>query len=626
MITQLFSKFQNKLLILLFLSTLIPAAIVGGYSTLSYRKVVTELLYNQMARQGIDSESKISSFLKNIKADVLYLSQTPPVQGMVRARSNQGIDPQDKSSNQESKNQLEIIFSSFLKSKPYYYQLRYLDENGNELVRVDFKDGKIQTIPDSQLQNKQNNDYFTETMKLSSGEIFVSQVNLNQENGQIEVPYIPVIRYSTPIYSAAGEKKGIMIANVLADSFLEMVDEKAGENSQQAFIINEEGYYIYHGDESKEWGFDLNKKETVFQDYPEKISQQLLSFQPGFLPKETDWIISYNPIITNISKGKKNGFVLVYVAPKDVVFAPINTLTTVAILITGISLVIVLQLGSMILKNLLGSIRDITEVVSSFSIELLATIEQQERMTVQQSASVQETTVAIDRINAASAESARQAQNAAIGGKHALIRVEQGSKAVSKTFEEMETLKEKVEAIASRSFSLNEQTNKINTISNLVSNLATETNMLALNAAVEAVRAGEQGKGFGVVASEIRKLADRSKQSTQNISTVVKDIERAVNSMALAAHEGQTNVATGVKIAQNTAEVFTDIAGGMEQIVEHTQQIALTAQQQSLAIEQVMTAMNALTYEAAETATSMTHIKTGIQKLNETALNLKSMI
>lgn len=625
MITQLFSKFQNKLLILLFLSTLIPVAIVGGYSTLSYRKVLTELLYNQMARQGTDSESKITSFLKNVKADVLYLSQTPPVQGIVRARANQGIDPEYKSSYQEWKNQLEIIFSSFQGSKPYYYQLRYLDENGNELVRMDFKDGTIQTIPDAQLQNKASHDYFTETMKLNPGEIFVSEVNLNRENGQIEVPYTPVIRYSTPIYSATGEKKGILIANVFADSFLEMVNGKTGDDSHEAFIINPEGYYIYHQDDSKEWGFDLNKQETVVQDYPENISQQLLSFQSGFISEGSDWVISYNPIFPS-SQNLKKGFVLVYAAPKDVVFAPINNLSTVAILITGVALVIVLQVGSMILKNLLGSIRDITGVVSSFSIELLATIEQQERMTVQQSASVQETTVAIDRINAASAESARQAQNAALGGQNALIRVEEGSKAVSQTFEEMETLKEKVEAIASRSFSLNEQTNKISTISNLVSNLASETNMLALNASVEAVRAGEQGKGFGVVASEIRKLADRSKQSTENISTVVKDIERAVNSMALAAHEGQTNVETGVKIAQNTAEVFTDIAGGMEQIVEHTQQIALTAQQQSLAIEQVMTAMNDLTHEAAETATSMTHVKTGIQKLNETALNLKSMI
>jgi methyl-accepting chemotaxis protein len=625
MITQLFSKFQNKLLILLFLSTFIPVAIVGGYSTLSYRKVLTELLYNQMVRQGTDSESKITSFLNNVKADVLYLSQTPPVQGIARARANQGIDPKDNSSYQDWKDRLEIIFYSFLESKQYYYQLRYLDENGNELVRMDLKNGTIQTIPDSQLQNKADHEYFIETMKLNFGEIFVSEVNLNRENGQIEVPYIPVIRYSTPIYNATGEKRGIVIANVFADYFLEMVDETTEDDSHETFVINPEGYYIYHRNESKEWGFDLNEQKTIFEDYPEEISQKLLSFEPGFISEESNWLISYNPISPN-SQSHKNGFVLVYAAPQDVVFGPINTLSTVAILITGVSLVIVLQVGSMILKNLLGSIREITGVVSSFSIELLATIEQQERMTVQQSASVQETTVAIDRINAASAESARQAQNAAIGGKHALIRVEEGSKAVSQTFEEMETLKEKVEAIASRSFSLNEQTNKISTISNLVSNLATETNMLALNAAVEAVRAGEHGKGFGVVASEIRKLADRSKQSTQNISTLIQDIEQAVNSMALAAHEGQTNVKTGVKIAQNTAEVFTDIAGGMEQIVEHTQQIALTAQQQSLAIEQVMTAMNDLTHEAAETATSMTHVKTGIQKLNETALNLKSMI
>ncbi|MGD1717232.1 methyl-accepting chemotaxis protein [Dapis sp. BLCC M172] len=85
---------------------------------------------------------------------------------------------------------------------------------------------------------------------------------------------------------------------------------------------------------------------------------------------------------------------------------------------------------------------------------------------------------------------------------------------------------------------LSEQTNQIGNISQLVGDLANQTNMLALNAAVEAVRAGEHGKGFGVVASEIRKLADESRKSAEKIYTLVADIQTSINSTVLATEAG----------------------------------------------------------------------------------------
>lgn len=106
----------------------------------------------------------------------------------------------------------------------------------------------------------------------------------------------------------------------------------------------------------------------------------------------------------------------------------------------------------------------------------------------------------------------------------------------------MSTLKDKVNALAEQILHLSEQTQQIGGISELVGNLANQTNMLALNAAIEAARAGEHGKGFGVVAGEIRKLADQSKKSAEKINALVTDIPGAINTTVIVTDEGTKTV------------------------------------------------------------------------------------
>jgi methyl-accepting chemotaxis protein len=173
---------------------------------------------------------------------------------------------------------------------------------------------------------------------------------------------------------------------------------------------------------------------------------------------------------------------------------------------------------------------------------------------------------------------------------------------------------------------LSEQTDRIGNISSVVSDLANQTNMLALNAAVEAVRAGEHGKGFGVVASEIRKLSDRSKKSATQINLLVADIQKAINSTVMVTDEGTKTVESGVNIASETAAAFAGVANAINNVVLSSQQVSLNAKQQAVAIEQVVEAMNSLNQAAAQTASGITQTKVGTQKLNEAALDLKAII
>lgn len=269
--------------------------------------------------------------------------------------------------------------------------------------------------------------------------------------------------------------------------------------------------------------------------------------------------------------------------------------------------------------------RAISSIATS-STEIAATVEEQERMASQQAASVNQTTTTMDELGASSRATSQQIETAVVQAMQALNLAGGGTKAVEQTLEAMATLKTKVQDIQGQIIELSEQTDHIGNISTVVSDLANQTNMLALNAAVEAVRAGEHGKGFGVVASEIRKLADRSKKSGAQINLLVADIQKAINSTVMVTDEGTKTVESGVNIASETAAAFAGVANAINNVVLSSQQISLNAKQQSIAIEQVVQAMNSLNQAAAQTACGISQTKVGTQKLNEAALDLKAVL
>jgi methyl-accepting chemotaxis protein len=292
--------------------------------------------------------------------------------------------------------------------------------------------------------------------------------------------------------------------------------------------------------------------------------------------------------------------------------------------LTAIILGIALSIA--IAKPLDKALKGIINMIVSSSTEIAATIEQQERIAVQQAASVNQTTTTMDELGASSRQSAMQAESALENASHVLNMAAEGSKVVQKTQQGMLTLTEKVGGIAEQVLHLSQQTNQIANITNLVSDLANQTNMLAINATVEAVRAGEQGKGFGVVAREIRRLADQSKQSAAEINDLINDIQNAINKTVMVTGEGNTTLDNSLKLTEGTAETFNHVANAINSVVVSSQQIYLNTKQQALAIEQVVDAMNALNKGAGEAASGITQSRIGTQKLNQAALNLRYVV
>ncbi|NJP20679.1 MAG: chemotaxis protein [Hydrococcus sp. CRU_1_1] len=301
----------------------------------------------------------------------------------------------------------------------------------------------------------------------------------------------------------------------------------------------------------------------------------------------------------------------------------LNIIVILASLIsTGASIALGLWIASVISRIIART----TNKIASSANEIAATVEQQERTITQQATSVNETSTTIDELGASSRQSAEQAESSASGARQVLDLAEAGTKTVQQTMQGMSSLKEQVRAIAEQIMRLSEQTGQITNISDLVGDIANQTNMLALNAAVEAARAGEQGKGFSVVASEIRKLADESKKSTEKINALVTDLQASMNSTVMVTDEGTKKTDTSIKLAQETAETFVTVTDAVNNVFVNNQQISLSAKQQAVAVQEILSAINAINSGSRETVTGISQVKVSTQQLNEAAKQLQALV
>lgn len=616
-------KIQQQLLLLILLSAAIPAAAVGLLGTVSATTALGDNATVSVQDEAEKNIEEINTFLTGVNEDVLVLSKLPSVQGMIRARANGGTDPQDESSYDEWAGRLEEIFVSMMEEKTQYMQLRYLDESGDELVRVDSDGATVTPIARDQLQNKGDRDYFTNTISLTPGDVYTSPVNLNQEQGEIERPFKPVIRYATPVVDASGQQRGIVIANVFANKFLEFLADAEGLEQEELQLVNNDGYYLAHSDPEKLWGFDLGKDETLANDYSSEIAEQILSSEEGTI-NFGDSILAYERYVPN--ENQPYALTAIAKVPRSEVFASVNSFKLFAALTVIVSLGLVVPFAIWRGRQLVSVLSKVSSNIASSTQEMASTVAEQERIATQQAASVSETTTTMDELEASSRHAAEQASAAVEAAKQAFTASEEGADSLVAGLEGMFSLESKVDAIAEQIVNLSSQADQISNISQLVIDFANQTNMLALNSSVEAVRAGEHGKGFAVVANEIRKLADQSQQSADKINNLVSDIQKAINETVMVTEEGTKTVKTGVELAKRTETAFGQIQESVNQVVLNNQQVSLNLKQQVDAIKQVVHAMELINRGAKETAGGLNQTKVGTEQLSEAALDLEKII
>lgn len=143
----------------------------------------------------------------------------------------------------------------FSQQYPHYWKLRLLDLDGQELLRINQSEHGSYQVADQVLENKTHRYYVQEALDLKKDEAYLSPLDLNVENGQIELPIKPVIRVAVPVFDPQGHKRGIIIITYLATDLLHDLQSLSKHEHQRLWLVNEDGYWLMHDQHQYEWGF-----------------------------------------------------------------------------------------------------------------------------------------------------------------------------------------------------------------------------------------------------------------------------------------------------------------------------------------------------------------------------------
>ncbi|NHC33085.1 methyl-accepting chemotaxis protein [Scytonema millei] len=562
--------------------------------------------YRQNAIQSQESlafslADKVGRFMFERAGDIRVISRLP-------------ILNNPEGTKEITQQQRQNVLDGFMRIYGVYDSIAVMDLSGKVILRTT---GETST-------NLADRDYFKEVIRTK--QIAIIQPR-KSSNGEVTV------HLAAPIINAnTGKMIGVVRARMPVKSLDSILNEKIFNASQQTQQVGSSSKE-YHLISSDEKFFAAREAEQVGRDAKEDFASFVKMHAEKKMATAIDidrldkseQLVSYAPVPNTEGMPELNWSVILAEDTKSV-FAGQQQLITNLLLGTGITLLVAGGLAVLFASRTAKMIQQIANAVASSSTEIGATVEQQERTTTEQASSVNQTTVTVEELGAASRQSAEQAEASAAGARQALELADNGSKAVHQTMAEMSTVRDKVGAIAEQIMRLSEQTTQIGSISDLVADVANQTNMLALNAAVEAARAGEHGKGFGVVAGEIRKLADQSKKSAEKINALVNDIQASINSTVMATDEGTKSVDYGLRLAQGTVESFTGVADAVNHVFLNSQQISLSAKQQAVSVQQVVSAMNEINLGAKDTAAGINQVRVSTQQLNQVAQQLQAIV
>ncbi|MEA2624969.1 MAG: hypothetical protein QOD06_1014 [Candidatus Binatota bacterium] len=236
---------------------------------------------------------------------------------------------------------------------------------------------------------------------------------------------------------------------------------------------------------------------------------------------------------------------------------------------------------------LLDAIRIAVEDVNAASHGILATTSQQASGAQQQAATVSETAVTADEVAQTAGQVAERAKTVSDSVRRTAEVGEAGRQAVEGSITALQSLREQVESTAQTILALAEQAQAIGEIIATVNDIAEQTNLLALNAAIEASRAGEHGKGFGVVAAEVKELANQSKQATVQVRQILGEIQKATNAAVLSTEAVTRGMSDATEISSRAGAAIHVLAEALSEAAQAGMQIAASAGQQAQAMAQI---------------------------------------
>lgn len=277
------------------------------------------------------------------------------------------------------------------------------------------------------------------------------------------------------------------------------------------------------------------------------------------------------------------------------------------------------------LRTMIREMSNYADEVASAATELTQVNQETDKGIQQQRDQLSSAATAMNEMTATVEEVARNSQSAADGANNTSSEAHDGREVVTKTMTAMNTLSGQIGETADMMATLKQESDNVGTVLQVIEDVAEQTNLLALNAAIEAARAGEHGRGFAVVADEVRSLATRTKDSTNEIQSIIEQVQTSAGRAEQSMQQSREHATESVTQAEHADESLERITGAVANINEMIQQIASAAEEQSATAKEINENIHNITQVAEDNARSVVQSTEASESMSQLAEKLRQI-
>ena len=336
-------RMRTKIVIPMVVLAVVPPLFVGLFTIARSRASLRDSAIERVKFDAASRARSVRGFLLGVQKDVRFLATMPAIRNLARAEAARASDEFVLS---RSIAERELLI--FAQGKIAYYQVRYLDSAGREVVRLNIDKGQAKVVPLSRLQDKSDRYYVTEALAMGPGPIYVSRMDLNIEHGEVELPPRGVVRYATVVSGTNGRGRGLVVINLYAEAILSLLAPLP--SGSEAWLVDREGAYLGYVGESEEKRslYRLGNQRRLSVDYSREDVVSILSHEPrDSLIETAAALVSFAPItLDDASSQRRWNLLIAY--PRAPIEAPIRHLTVFLLVVLVFVVVVAGVLGVLV--------------------------------------------------------------------------------------------------------------------------------------------------------------------------------------------------------------------------------------------------------------------------------------
>ncbi len=648
----------------------VPCIVLGMTAYVMQKDVLTTEAFQSQTSELDEKLKDLDTYLNEVKVDAEEMSDRFTMQKLVEAISNR----EDEAEVEWFRHVREDI-TRFGNLRKRYVRIQLLDNTGQETIRIDFEGDNAIVQPPNKLRNLAGKPYVEATLGLTRDEAII--IPLLSHNPQIPKDGFesPVIRCGRPVFTPAGIKVGIVILTAKADRFLSQFGS-VPKGKGRMMLIDPLGYFLYHPYPEMQQNWAINQNNVKFQEYydNDRILQDMLEKQIGMVKDHSDEFLAYQKIMYNTSR-PSDFWIGIYTQKKSDVIQPVNDfkvnflwqmlVTAVLVFIFGIYQVQLItrplqqvvdvaksigrgdlnvnklnydtddEIGilastfdSMVdtLRASINSMANAAEELTDSSRDISSSLQEQSSIVAEQSTSLTQITATLEELSTSSTQIADNADSVVDISAGALGQAELGVTSIEEIKSKMDEIADDNRGSVREIVELGKKSKEIGKVMEIINNIADQTKLIAFNAAIEASSAGEAGKRFGVVAVEIRRLADNVMSSTGEIESRIEEIQQAIHGLVIDSEKGAKRIAEGTGLAAETLSKLESLVEGATSTNEAADQISHSIQQQKTATGQVVSALKEIEQGIQQTSVSIKQTTTVTRRLTDSSNVLQNLV